>query len=50
VVVMPGGMLVVYHMAKDHVIEVLVHTSPAGHNFLLVVIASLRDRDVWCFP
>jgi hypothetical protein len=49
VVVVPDGMLVVYHMAKDHVIEVLVHTSPADHNFLLVVIASLRDRGCLVF-
>ena len=47
--VVPGGMLVVCHMAKDHVIEALVHTSPADHNFLLVVIASLRDRGCLVF-
>jgi hypothetical protein len=49
VVVVPDGMLVMYHMAKDHVTEVLVHTSPADHNFLLVVIASLRDRGCLVF-
>jgi hypothetical protein len=49
VVVVPDGMLVVYHMAKDHVTEVLVHTSPADHNFLLVVIASLWDRGCLVF-
>jgi hypothetical protein len=42
-VVMPDGMLVVCHMAKDHVREALVHTSLADHNFLLLVIASLRN-------
>jgi hypothetical protein len=44
VVVMPGGVLVVCHMAKDPVIEALVLTSPADHRFLLVVIASLQDQ------
>ena len=48
-VVVPDGMLVVCHMAKDHVTEALVHTSPADHNFLLVVIASLRDRGCLVF-
>jgi hypothetical protein len=41
VVVMPDGMLVVCHMAKDHMTEALVHTSPADYSFLLVVIAFL---------
>jgi hypothetical protein len=49
VVVVPDGMLVVYHMAKDHVTEVLVHTSLVDHNFLLVVIAFLRDRGCLLF-
>jgi hypothetical protein len=31
------------------VIDALVHTSPADHNFLLVVIASLRDRGCLVF-
>ena len=48
-VVVPDGMLVVCHMAKDHVIEALVHTSLADHNFLLVVIASLRDQKCLVF-
>jgi hypothetical protein len=48
-VVVPDGMLVVYHMAKDHVTEVLVHTSPADHNFLLVVIDSLWDQGCLVF-
>ena len=37
-VVIPDGMLVMCHMAKDHVTEALVHTSPTDHNFLLVVV------------
>jgi hypothetical protein len=49
VVVVPDGMLVVCHMAKDHVTEFLVHTSPVDHNFLFVVIASLRDRGCLVF-
>jgi hypothetical protein len=48
-VVVPVGMLVVCHKAKDHVIKGLVHTSPADHNFLLVVIASLWDRGCLVF-
>jgi hypothetical protein len=40
--VVPDGALVVCHMAKDPVIEDLVLTSPVDHNFLLMVIASLR--------
>jgi hypothetical protein len=48
-VVVPDGMLVVCHMAKDHVTEALVHTSTADHNFLLVVIASLRNRGCLVF-
>jgi hypothetical protein len=48
-VVVPDGMLVVCHMAKDHVIEALVHTSPADHNFLLVMIASLRYQGCLVF-
>jgi transposase InsO family protein len=43
VVVVPDEMLVMCHMAKDHVTEALVHTSQVDHNFLLVVIASLRN-------
>jgi hypothetical protein len=43
VVVVPDEVLVVCHMAKDPVIEDFVLTSPTDHNFLLVVIASLRD-------
>jgi hypothetical protein len=41
VVVVPGKVLVMSHMAKDPVAEALVLTSPADHNFLLVMIASL---------
>lgn len=48
-VVMPDEVLVVCHMAKDPVTEALVLTSPADHNFLLVVIASLRDRGCLVF-
>jgi hypothetical protein len=48
-VAVPDGMLVVCHMAKDHVTEDLVHTSPADYNFLLMVIASLRDRGCLVF-
>jgi hypothetical protein len=48
-VVVPDGMLVVCHMAKDHVTRALVHTSLADHNFLLVVIASLRNRGFLVF-
>jgi hypothetical protein len=47
--VVPDGMLVVCHMAKDHVIEALVHTSPVDHNFLLMVIASLRNWECLVF-
>jgi hypothetical protein len=43
VVVAPGGVLVMCHMAKDIVAVALVLTSPADHNFLLVVIASLLN-------
>jgi hypothetical protein len=43
VVVMPDWLLVVCHMTKDPMTEALVLTSSADHNFLLVVIASLRD-------
>jgi hypothetical protein len=49
VVVVPDGMLVVCHMANDHVTEALVHTSLADHNFLLVVITSLRNRGCLVF-
>jgi hypothetical protein len=49
-VVVPDGMLVVCHMAKDdHVTEALVHTSPADHNFLLVVTASLWNQGCLVF-
>jgi hypothetical protein len=41
VVVMPDGVLVVSHMARDPVAVALVLTSPVDHNFLLVVIATL---------
>jgi hypothetical protein len=43
-VVMPDGVLVLCYMAKDSVVVALVLTSPADHNFLHVVIASLLDR------
>jgi hypothetical protein len=42
-------VLVVCHMAKDPVTEALVLTSPADHSFLLVVIASLKDRGCLVF-
>jgi hypothetical protein len=32
------GVLVVCHMAKDPVVDVLVLTSPVDHDFLLMVI------------
>jgi hypothetical protein len=38
-VVIPDGVLVVCHMAKNPVVEALVLTSLADHSFLLVVIA-----------
>jgi hypothetical protein len=38
--VMPIGVLVVCHMAKDPVALALVLTSPTDHSFLVVVIAS----------
>jgi hypothetical protein len=44
VVVVPGGVLVMCHMAKDPMVEALVLTFQVDHNFLIVVIASLRDR------
>jgi hypothetical protein len=37
-VVMPGGVLVMCHMAKDPVKVALILTSLADHNFFLVVI------------
>jgi hypothetical protein len=43
-VVVPGEVLVMCHMAKDPVVVALVFTIPVDHNFLLVVIASLLDR------
>jgi hypothetical protein len=43
-VVVPDGLLVVCHMAKDPIGVALIPTSPADHNFLLTVIASLLDR------
>jgi hypothetical protein len=39
-VVVPSGVLVVCHMAKDPMAVALVPTSLADHNFLLVVIAT----------
>jgi hypothetical protein len=40
----------VCHMAKDLVVEALVLTYLADHNFLLVVIAfPFGIRDDWCF-
>jgi hypothetical protein len=44
IVVVPGGLLVMSHMAKDSVTMALVITSPPDHSFLLVVIASLLDQ------
>jgi hypothetical protein len=44
VVVVPDGVLVVCHMAKDPVVVALYLTSPMDHRFLLVVIASVLDR------
>jgi hypothetical protein len=49
VVVVPDGMLVVCHMAKDHVVEALVHTSAADHSFLLEVIPPLRNQGCLVF-
>jgi hypothetical protein len=49
VVFVPDGVLVKCHMAKDPVAVALVLTSAADHNFLLMVIASLLNRDMWCF-
>jgi hypothetical protein len=43
-VVVPHGVLVVCHMAKDPVTVDLVLTSLMDHNFLLMVIASLLDQ------
>jgi hypothetical protein len=39
-VVMPSRILVMCHMAKDSVLEVLVPKALADHDFLLVVIAT----------
>jgi hypothetical protein len=49
VVVVPDWVLVMSHMAKDPITEALVLTSLADHSFLLVVIASLRDRGCLAF-
>jgi hypothetical protein len=43
VVVMPDGVPVMCHMAKDPVEVALILTFSADHTFLLVVIASLLD-------
>jgi hypothetical protein len=48
-VVVPDGVLVVCHMAKGPVVVAFVLTSPTVHSFLLVVIASLRDRGCLVF-
>jgi hypothetical protein len=49
--VLSDGVLVVCHMAKDPMAEVLVLTSLVGHTFILVVIAfPFGTMDVWCFP
>jgi hypothetical protein len=42
--VVPGGVLVVCHIAKDPVVVALVLTYPADHSFLLVVIAFPPSR------
>jgi hypothetical protein len=43
-VVVPGGVLVMCHIAMDPVIVALVLTYRADHSFLIVVISSLLDR------
>jgi hypothetical protein len=41
VVVVPGGVLIMCHMAKDPLLVVLVPTSLAEHSFLFLVITTL---------
>jgi hypothetical protein len=45
-VVVPSGVLIVCHMAKDPVDRGsgFVLTSPVDHSFLFMVISSLLDR------
>ena len=49
-VVVPGGVLVMCHMAKDPMVEALVPIALSDHGFLLVVITTpYGTEDVWCF-
>jgi hypothetical protein len=49
-VVVPGGVLVMFHMNKDLMAEGSVPTSLADHGFLLMMIATpYGTKDVWCF-